>query len=395
VRLAELPSVLQYRAIALNNKGVGVLWTGRPEVAQRYLGAATTAARAGGLELVEINAIGHLALLEAMHGSVEEAVQLAVTARELAERTGWLNALQSVPAHLALVLACIERNEIVEAQRVLQEATRAHRNEPEAVQQLVWLGTKARLALAQGQPGRARGLLEQAQRQRDPRMRAPGLDRWLLLAESEADLMTGAPERVKARHTDVAPGNRLSPRERVCRARAAFALRDLRRAEDLLAGTAASMSETVTTVEARILTAMIADARGHGLQAVNGLAGALALAEQEGIRRPFLAMGSDRLESLLDRQSLLADGSMPFVADILSAMSAAAPKSRPSPGGHLSEREVEVLHYLPTMLTAGEIGTELGVSVNTVKAHMRSIYRKLDAARRREAVIRAHEYGLL
>jgi LuxR family maltose regulon positive regulatory protein len=47
------------------------------------------------------------------------------------------------------------------------------------------------------------------------------------------------------------------------------------------------------------------------------------------------------------------------------------------------------------MLTAGDIATELGVSVNTVKAHMRSIYRKLAAARRQEAVVRARQYGLI
>jgi LuxR family maltose regulon positive regulatory protein len=261
---------------------------------------------------------------------------------------------------------------------------------------MVWLGAEARLALAQGQPTKARGFLEQAWRQRDPRMRAPGLDRWLLLAESEVDLMTGVPERVEARYAGSARGDGPSMPEQVIRARAAFALRDLERAENLLAWTATSMSETVATVEAQILTALIADARGHGMQAVDGLAGALALAEREGIRRPFIAMGGDRLASLLDRQNLLADGSMPFGADILNAMKATVRRSRPSyPAGSLSEREVEVLHYLPTMLTAGEIATELGVSVNTVKAHMRSIYRKLEAARRREAVTRAYDCGLL
>jgi LuxR family maltose regulon positive regulatory protein len=35
------------------------------------------------------------------------------------------------------------------------------------------------------------------------------------------------------------------------------------------------------------------------------------------------------------------------------------------------------------------------VSVNTVKAHLRSIYRKLGVSRRRDAVIRAREWGLL
>ena len=63
--------------------------------------------------------------------------------------------------------------------------------------------------------------------------------------------------------------------------------------------------------------------------------------------------------------------------------------------GPLSERELEVLQYLPTVLTAGEIAENLGISVNTVKAHMRSIYRKLGAGRRREAVVQSRQLGLL
>jgi LuxR family transcriptional regulator, maltose regulon positive regulatory protein len=61
----------------------------------------------------------------------------------------------------------------------------------------------------------------------------------------------------------------------------------------------------------------------------------------------------------------------------------------------LSERELDVLHYLPTILTADEIGAELYISVNTVKAHMKSIYRKLDATRRREACDQARRVGIL
>ena len=56
---------------------------------------------------------------------------------------------------------------------------------------------------------------------------------------------------------------------------------------------------------------------------------------------------------------------------------------------HLTERELIVLHYLPTMLKAGEIASDLYVSVNTVKAHLRSMYRKLGVSNRREAVERA------
>jgi LuxR family maltose regulon positive regulatory protein len=64
-------------------------------------------------------------------------------------------------------------------------------------------------------------------------------------------------------------------------------------------------------------------------------------------------------------------------------------------GEHLTEREQIVLRYLPTMLKASEIANELYLSVNTVKTHMRSIYRKLDASNRREAVERARDLNLL
>jgi DNA-binding CsgD family transcriptional regulator len=61
----------------------------------------------------------------------------------------------------------------------------------------------------------------------------------------------------------------------------------------------------------------------------------------------------------------------------------------------LTEREVDVVRYLATMLTVREIAAELDLSVNTVKAHLKSIYRKLDASRRRAAVDRAYELGII
>jgi DNA-binding CsgD family transcriptional regulator len=61
----------------------------------------------------------------------------------------------------------------------------------------------------------------------------------------------------------------------------------------------------------------------------------------------------------------------------------------------LTLRELEVLRYAPSVLSAAEIGTELFVSVNTVKAHLRSIYRKLGVTRRRDAVVLARRRGLL
>jgi LuxR family maltose regulon positive regulatory protein len=61
----------------------------------------------------------------------------------------------------------------------------------------------------------------------------------------------------------------------------------------------------------------------------------------------------------------------------------------------LSEREREVLRYLPTIMSNADIAAELFVSVNTVKTHVKSIYRKLGATRRQEAVRCARQLGLL
>jgi LuxR family maltose regulon positive regulatory protein len=61
----------------------------------------------------------------------------------------------------------------------------------------------------------------------------------------------------------------------------------------------------------------------------------------------------------------------------------------------LSEREIAVLRLLRTELSQREIGEALYVSFNTVKTHVKSIYRKLDVATRPDAVSRARELDLL
>jgi LuxR family maltose regulon positive regulatory protein len=61
----------------------------------------------------------------------------------------------------------------------------------------------------------------------------------------------------------------------------------------------------------------------------------------------------------------------------------------------LSESETRILRYLPTNLSAPEIGDELYVAVTTVKTHIQHIYAKLGAHRRAEAVERARGLGLL
>ena len=60
-----------------------------------------------------------------------------------------------------------------------------------------------------------------------------------------------------------------------------------------------------------------------------------------------------------------------------------------------SEAEIAVLLWLATDLTVREIGTQLFLSPNTVRSHVRSIYRKLRVGSREDAVARAEGIGLL
>jgi ATP/maltotriose-dependent transcriptional regulator MalT len=64
-------------------------------------------------------------------------------------------------------------------------------------------------------------------------------------------------------------------------------------------------------------------------------------------------------------------------------------------GTALTDGETRVLRYLPTNLSAREIGDELYLSVNTIKTHQRHLYQKLGARTRRQAVEQARALGLL
>jgi len=61
----------------------------------------------------------------------------------------------------------------------------------------------------------------------------------------------------------------------------------------------------------------------------------------------------------------------------------------------LSDGETRVLRLLASDLTQREIGAELYLSLNTIKSHTRSIFRKLGASSREQAVARARELELI
>jgi LuxR family maltose regulon positive regulatory protein len=68
------------------------------------------------------------------------------------------------------------------------------------------------------------------------------------------------------------------------------------------------------------------------------------------------------------------------------------PASPPVP---LTSSELAVLRFLPSHMTNQEIAEALFLSINTVKTHLRSVYRKLGVTTRRQAITRGGKLGLL
>jgi ATP/maltotriose-dependent transcriptional regulator MalT len=63
--------------------------------------------------------------------------------------------------------------------------------------------------------------------------------------------------------------------------------------------------------------------------------------------------------------------------------------------GILSEREIEVLQILAQGYTTAQTASELVISENTVKTHIRHILNKLEVGNRAEAVAKATQLGLI
>jgi DNA-binding NarL/FixJ family response regulator len=110
---------------------------------------------------------------------------------------------------------------------------------------------------------------------------------------------------------------------------------------------------------------------------------------------------SQAITSLTPALRAIADGGVWFgprvLGQILSDYPALTRKARDAerPLHRLSAREQEVLVRLARGLTNPQIGSELFMSVSTVKVHIRNLLRKLELPNRTDAVVFAVREGLL
>ncbi|MFE3293534.1 LuxR C-terminal-related transcriptional regulator [Rhodococcus sp. NPDC059234] len=149
-------------------------------------------------------------------------------------------------------------------------------------------------------------------------------------------------------------------------------------------------TSAVTQIRAWLMEATIAHARHETVSARAALAEAMSIAEPEEILRPFHD-GGEPVRELLNHHHGRLGSLDAFAARARSVI----PHGPRQAAGLLTARESELLLELPSWHTAEQIAADLFVSVNTVKTHLRGIYRKLDVRTRRDAIAEARARGLL
>jgi LuxR family transcriptional regulator, maltose regulon positive regulatory protein len=154
------------------------------------------------------------------------------------------------------------------------------------------------------------------------------------------------------------------------------------------------------------LQALALQEKGERERAVSIVTQALTLAEPEGYLRTFVDEGPE-MASLLSEVLMVHQRrhlerpdrpSAHYLRKLLTALEQAASGSvSPTPQlpEPLSERELEVLQLIAAGKSNRRIAQELFVAAGTVKTHIRSIYRKLDAHSRTQALVRARELNML
>jgi LuxR family maltose regulon positive regulatory protein len=410
-------------ALLLSSLGAAELWAGRLDAAREALSAAAATADLPVTVSPRHEALGRIALIDFLRGRLARAEAGARAAVAVAERAGLPAARCSGVAHLVLAAVAVDRDTLEAARADLCRAASSPgaSNDPVVTAGIAILNS--RLLLARGDPQASLRALSGAGDLSPAGVRSPWVSARLSAAAATAHLVQGRPRDALAALEGVEPtptrapethpsgtsssgtpssGTR-SPECALIAARARLALGERAAAACILdaldplpqgpAGGLEPADGPVITVRTLLARAEAAECDADQVTARRLALRALDTARPEQLRRPFLEAGP-WLARALHGRAVPDDPWLPpaIVGSRPSAPLLAAHAVVVEP---LSAREYDVLRCVAEMKSTEEVAAELYLSVNTVKSHLKSIFRKLSATRRGEAVRRARELELL
>jgi ATP/maltotriose-dependent transcriptional regulator MalT len=333
-----------------------------------------------------------LAFLALQLGDFPEAEKHADLAEQYAEGTDLMRSSFAAPAQIARFMLLVERekatNEFEGQLRDLRIASRNSDWEPQA------LVSEAAAHLTAGSAIEALDVLGRVTRLVSTYQGTLAVSTAIEITRAEALRSLGEVDLARRTAAELTPGQHHVTCSARILALAHFTVGDPQAALDALDPclTLGDLHSTRVMAQIYAIAAAAHNDLGNSVAASIAFDRALLVAATSGIVWPFRALPREVTDRLLERA---AERVQPVSVVALMQMLHRAPHEESQPlADPLSERELVIVRHLATGATLNQIGSELFISVNTVKSHVRSIYRKLSATNRREAIARAVQLGL-
>ena len=321
-------------------------------------------------------------------GCLTEATDAATAAHKEARRLGFSRHFFTVDCLRVLSGLALERRDLGTAERLAEQALSISEGWRPIFEFLTLLD-RARIWAARGQPRKALATVAAARRvltEPDPALLAQTdeIEAQVRLSlgdlQAPAELASGVP----------------STHHAWLLARIALAAGDHQAAHDRVEPLSANLTPRDTLVR-QILLAAAAIERGDPMTD-SILGGALQLARHGGFVNTLVSTAPQVTSYLVEHAPRMR--SDPYLNRLIAAALDVRASQPDSPPGHhmvaepLTAAELRILKLLPTS-TYLQIAATLYISRNTVKTQLRSIYQKLGAASRAEAIERAVDLRLL
>jgi LuxR family transcriptional regulator, maltose regulon positive regulatory protein len=381
--------------LALHAVGRANLWMGDWEAATTALDQALERALARHNDRIGLSCSSHLAAVALSRDDLAVVEARARTGLELARRRGWIGTPAALASHLGLAWLAHLRGDRGEA---LTQAQAAAEGRNRGTDPNTELGVHSCLLLTRMAVDGPRfaDLGTYLEHHRRLATRARWGVVYLAVTPELIDAALAVGERAWAQEFGDAalavatrPGEAALVRALLLRAagRTQHALREL----DAVVERPDAFRLRLHRINGLVLAADLHHRRGAVARADVLLTEAVRLAAPDGVVRPFLAAGGSVRTQLIGSAGRFGRRE-PFVAHLLEAWSGPASSVQTV---SLTTTELDLLRDLPTLHTLADIAAARGVSVNTVKTHLRSVYRKLGVSGRREAVEAGRHHDLL
>lgn len=388
----------EVRTVALMNLGIVELWSFMTAESELHLERGLELARELRIPYVEVGCLSHLSVIAATRRTYALARELSQDAIAVADAHGW--AAEAVVGIAPLELATLDvlQGRFDDAHAWHERAEQALLGGVDPAAELLLYLLRGWLFLVDGrhddalEPFRAG---EQHQRLVVAPQQLSAPARFFLV---QTLLRIGDTAGAHATLADVSGADRDWADSRCAFAALHIADGDAEAALEVLSPVLdrSAPGSKLSTVFGFLLDAFARDLLGDVAAADKSIECALEFAEPDGIIFPFVVTPSEELLRRHARHTTAHAALLSDILDVLSGSSLSAPAgSRPELREDLTESELRVLRYLPSNLSAPEIGRELYLSLSTIKTHMRHIYAKLGVHHRTEAVERARQLRLL